>query len=345
MLAAMAQRVTITDVAREAGVSVATVSKVVNQRDGIAAGTARHVRAVVDRLGYESSLVARGLRSHRTGVLGVLVAEFEPFSSEILKGAGAALRGTEHALLAYTGGGSGRAGWEHRYLARLSGTLIDGAVLVTPTVLHAGASVPVVAVDPHAGPGGLPTVDSDNLHGAVLAVRHLLGLGHRRIGFLGGRSDLESSRLREAGYRAALAEAGLAVDPALMHVAEYRRDAADAPTAAMLALDDPPTALFAANDLSAMGILDAAARLGVRVPADLSVVGFDDVPEAAATTPPLTTVRQEIQGLGRAAVAMLLGLLGADGAAGAGAGTGAGQHQRLPTQLVVRGTTAGPRRR
>ena len=120
-----------------------------------------------------------------------------------------------YALLAYTGGQlTGGVGWERRYLSRLSGTLIDGAVLVTPTVLEADAGIPVVAIDPHAGPSGLPTVDSDNFSGAVQAVEHLLGLGHRRIGFIGGRSDLESSRLREAGYCKALADAGIAVDPA-----------------------------------------------------------------------------------------------------------------------------------
>ena len=335
----MTSRVTITDVARAAGVSVATVSKVVNGRDGIARGTAALVQQVVADLGYESSIVARSLRSHRTHVLGILVAEFEPFSTEILKGAGAALAGTPYDLLAYTGaagapGAAGRAGWEQRYLSRLSGTLIDGAVLVTPTVVAVAAGVPVVAVDPHAGPGGLPTVDSDNQHGALLATRHLLGLGHRRIGFLGGRADLESSRLREAGYRQALAEAGLAVDPCLLHVAEYRRDAAAAPTATMLGLDDPPTAVFAANDLSAMGILDAAQRLGLRVPDDLSVVGFDDIPESASTTPGLTTVRQEIQQMGAAAVDLLVGLV--EGAPAASA------HTRLPTALVLRGSTAAP---
>jgi LacI family transcriptional regulator len=336
----MTNRVTITDVARAAGVSVATVSKVVNGRDGIARGTAQLVQQVVADLGYESSIVARSLRSHRTHVLGILVAEFEPFSTEILKGAGAALAGTPYDLLAYTGGvtagGAGRAGWEQRYLSRLSGTLIDGAVLVTPTVVAVAAGVPVVAVDPHAGPGGLPTVDSDNQHGALLATRHLLALGHRRIGFLGGRADLESSRLREAGYRQALAEAGIAVDPCLLHVAEYRREAAAAPTAAMLGLTEPPTAVFAANDLSAMGILDAAQRLGLRVPDDLSVVGFDDIPESASTTPGLTTVRQEIQGIGAAAVDLLVSLV---------EGTPVPQaHLRLPTTLVPRGSTAPPRR-
>ncbi|RMI09602.1 LacI family DNA-binding transcriptional regulator [Cellulomonas triticagri] len=332
----MARRVTITDVAREAGVSVATVSKVINGRDGIARTTAAHVQEVVGRLGYEQSIVARSMRSHRTHVIGVLVAEFEPFSTQILTGAGAALEGTGYALLAYTGGGPAAVGWERRYLARLSGTLVDGAVLVTPTIEGVDDEVPVVAVDPHAGPGAMPTVDSENHEGAVLATRHLLDLGHTRIGFLGGRPDLESSRAREAGYRAALAAAGLHPDPAHVRSGEYRRADAVEPARAMLSTPHPPTAVFAANDQSALGILDAAAALGVRVPHDLSVVGFDDIPEAAAATPPLTTVRQELQEMGARAVRLLLGVL-ADPEA-----TAEPEHVRLPTTLVVRASTAPP---
>lgn len=353
----MARRVTISDVAQEAGVSVATVSKVINQRHGIAARTASHVQEVVQRLGYEQSIVARSLRSQSTQVIGVLVAEFEPFSTEILKGVGAALADTGYALLAYTGG-SDQPGWEQRYLSRLAGTLIDGAVLVTPTVVRAHHGIPVVAIDPHTGPADLPTVDSDNLAGAALAVQHLIDLGHTRIGFLGGRPDLESSRLREAGYRSALAAAGLAVDPELVRVAEYQRGGANDPTAAMLALPEPPTAIFAANDLSAMGILDTARELGVPVPEQLSVVGFDDIPESAATRPSLTTVRQEIQEMGARAVSLLLEMLattpeqraaalataGLTSSNGASNGTApAVAHVRLPTTLVVRDSTAPPR--
>lgn len=334
----MSRRVTIADVAAEAGVSVATVSKVINGRDGIAATTASHVQGVVERLGYESSLVARGMRTQRTHAIGVLVAEFEPFSAEILKGAGAAVAGTGYAVLAYSDADAGPRGWERRYLSRLGGTLIDGAVLVTPTLDSPPAAVPVVAVDPHAGPGVLPTVDSDNLAGAMLGVQHLLDLGHRRIGFLGGRPDLESSVLREAGYVQALLDAGITPDPALMRGAGYRRDAAEAATASLLDLAEPPTAVFAANDVSAMGILGAAARLGVRVPDELSVVGFDDIPESATTTPPLTTVRQEIQQLGATAVRLLLRQL--DGTPG----PSTAPHERLPTRLVVRASTAPPPR-
>jgi LacI family transcriptional regulator len=332
----MGQRVTISDVARTAGVSVATVSKVLNGRYGVAQATSSRVMEVIDDLGYESSLVARSLRSHRTHVIGILVAEFEPFSAEILKGAASALSDTGYELLAYTGGLQGRgAGWERRYLSRLSGTLIDGAVLVTPTVVEADAGVPVVAIDPHTGPTGLPTVDSDNLTGAVLGTEHLLALGHRRIGFLGGRSDLESSRLREQGFRQAMAAAGVPVDEALVRAGDYRKESTREPARELLSRADRPTAVFAANDLSAIATIEVARDLGLSVPEDLSVIGFDDIPESAQTDPPLTTVHQPIQQMGAAAIEMLTALL--DGT------TVDEPHVRLPTSLVQRRTTAAPR--
>lgn len=332
-LRAELQRVTITDVAEAAGVSVATVSKVINSRYGVAAATSKRVQEVIDDLGYESSLVARSLRSHRTNVIGILVAEFEPFSTEILKGTSRAISDTGYELLAYSGGGRAGtpAGWERRYLSRLSGTLIDGAILVTPTVVDTGGQVPVVAIDPHAGPAHMPTVDSDNEHGAQLATEHLLRLGHRRIGFLGGRPDLESSRLREAGYRRALAAAGVDVDPTLLRVADYRQEGAAEPARELLSLPERPTAVFAANDLSAIGTLDVALELGLSVPGDLSVVGFDNVPESALTTPPLTTVSQPMQRMGSEAVTLLIQLMsGAEPSR---------THVRLPVELVERGST------
>ncbi|GIG26561.1 LacI family transcriptional regulator [Cellulomonas denverensis] len=322
---------TITDVARAADVSVATVSKVINGRYGVAQATSARVQQVIDDLGFESSLVARSLRSHRTQVIGILVAEFEPFSTEILKGAAAAVADAGYELLAYTGAMSG-PGWERRYLSRLSGTLIDGAVLVTPSVVEAEAQVPVVAVDPHTGPTGFPTVDSDNLTGGRLATEHLLALGHRRIAFLAGRPDLESSHLRESGYRQAMAAAGIDVDESLIRIGDYRSEPARGPMSELLALDERPTAVFAANDISAIAAMEVAQAAGLRVPEDLSVVGFDDVPEAAGATPPLTTVRQPIQRLGAEAVTMLLTLLRGD--------QPGAMHVRLDTTLVRRGSTA-----
>ncbi|SCG61188.1 transcriptional regulator, LacI family [Micromonospora siamensis] len=323
------ERVKMSDVARTAGVSVATVSKVVNGRYGVAQATVERVEQVIRDLGYEASLGAQSLRSHRTNVLGILVAEFEPFSTELLKGASREVAGSGYQLLAYSSGdGEGAAvGWERRSLARLSGTLIDGAVIVTPTVVETKHGFHVVAVDPHTGPSGLPTVDSDNFAGAVLATTYLLSLGHRRIGHMSGRPDLESSRLREAGFRRAMADAGVPVDERLVRVGGYRIESAAGTAAELLGLADRPTAIFAGNDLSAISTMDVARRMGIAVPDDLSVIGFDNVPESALVDPPLTTIRQPLQSMGAEALRLLIDLIG---------GVERDTHIRLPTELVVR---------
>src|SRR6266508_4298188 len=154
------RRVTIGDVAARAGVSVATVSKVINGRYGVAAATLARVQAVIDELGYESSIVAQSLRSHRINVIGILVADVEPFSAELLKGVAQAIRGTGYELVVFSGCGRGsdQIGWERRYLSRVSGTLCDGAIIVTPSSVDVTFGTPVVAVDHNAGSTSLPTV-------------------------------------------------------------------------------------------------------------------------------------------------------------------------------------------
>src|SRR5581483_5490336 len=282
-------RVTIRDVAAAAGVSVATVSKVINQRYGVSADTFARVQAVINELGYEASLVAQSLRNHRTNVIGILVSDLEPFSTELLKGAARAIRGTGFELVVYSAGGrsTDHVGWERRYLSRLSGTLIDGAVLVTPTVVDVNYGAPIVAIDPNTGQSGLPPVDSDNLRSGQLATAHLRSLGHRRIAMLTGRPDLESAQLRERGYRDALQAAGVPVDESLIRCGAYDPEISLEQAQRLLALPCPPTAIFAANDVSAIATIEVATDLGLRVPADLSVVGFDNIPESALCAPPL----------------------------------------------------------
>jgi len=327
-------RVTISDVARAAGVSVPTVSKVVNGRYGVAAATSKRVLEVVEALGYETSLVASSLRRQRTNVIGVLVAEFESFSVELLKGVGAAAADSGYEVMAYSGlmTGSGGAGWERRSLSRLAGTLIDGAIVVTPTMLMPTTSVPVVAIDPHTGAGGPSTIDSDNQGGARAATRHLIELGHRRIAHIRGRSDLASAELREAGYREALAEAGIPFDAALVRGGEYQAALTLQSARELLTSPHRPTAVFAANDMSALGVIEVAHDLGLRVPEDLSIVGFDDIPEAAGSNPPLTTMAQPLHDLGAQALRMLVDLLD---------GRDVPHHVQLPASLIVRAST-GP---
>ncbi len=327
-------RVTIKDVARASGVSVPTVSKVVNGRDGVASATSQRVLAIIDELGYETSLVASSLRRSRTNVIGILVTEFEPFSAELLQGISSAATGTGYELLAYAGlvGAETQPGWERRSLSRLGGTLIDGAIVVTPTTLMSKLSIPVISIDPHTGPEGHAAIDSDNVGGARAATEHLIGLGHRRIAHVRGRTGLASAELRERGYRQALDEAGIPFDPALVQVGGYQTALTTDAAFRLLTTRDRPTAVFAANDSSAIGVLEVAHRLGLRVPDDLSVVGFDDIPQAANAKPPLTTVAQPLHDLGARALELLLQLL--DGKA-------IPQHVQLPATLVVRAST-GP---
>lgn len=331
----MNRRPTINDVAHAAGVSVATVSKAVNGRDGVAPATLAHVMSVVDELGYASSLVATSMRRRRTNVIGVLVAEFEPFALQLLRGVSTELQGTRFDVMAYAGSVSAgeHRGWERRSLSRLAGTLIDGAIVVTPTSTPE-AAVPIVAIDPHEGPDGPATVSVINVDGARAATEHLISLRHRRIGHLRGRTDLISAQQREQGYREALDAAGIPFDPALIADGGYRAADSTAGAHALLERVDRPTAIFAANDLSAIELLRVAAERGLRVPEDLSVIGFDDISEAAAHVPQLSTVRQPLAEMGAAAVRLLLRML--DG--------GEREDVRMPAELVVRETTAPPRR-
>ena len=170
---------------------------------------------------------------------------------------------TAFDLLAYSGSHLGAGdGWERRSLSRLSGTLIDAAIMVTPTVVSAGTEIPVVAIDPHTGRADLPTVESDSFGGALTATRHLIELGHRRIGFVAGRPDLRSAGLRDAGYRRALSDAGIPLDPSLVGIGRYELDATRESARIMLSGESRPTAIFAANDLSAIAVIDVAHELG-----------------------------------------------------------------------------------
>jgi LacI family transcriptional regulator len=183
-------------------------------------------------------------------------------------------------------------------------------------------------VDPHTGPLDVPTIDADNYAGAVTATDYLLGLGHRRIAHLSGRPDLESARLRERGFRDAMGRAGVEVDERLVVVGSFRAESAEGPARELLSREDRPTAVFAANDLSAIRTMEVARSLGLRIPEDLSVVGFDNVPESALATPPLTTIAQPLKAIGAAALRMLVAMLD---------GTAPDQpHVQLPTTMVER---------
>jgi LacI family transcriptional regulator len=176
----------------------------------------------------------------------------------------------------------------------------------------------------------LPTVDSENFEGAIAATQYLLELGHRRIGFIAGRPDLESARVREEGYRSALDQAGVDFDPDLLKVGRYTAESAEGPATELLTQDDPPTAIFAANDVMAIRAMEVARDLGLRVPDDVSIIGFDNIPESALSEPPLTTIDQSIQQMGYEAARLLVELIANPDQEP--------QHVRVPTRLVQRQT-------
>ena len=332
---------TIREIADLAGVSIATVSRVVNGHSDVAEETRDLVMRIVRENGYATNRSARGLSAGRTGLVGVLVPLVYPvYFSAILSGAAEALYEQELRLvLSPTQHEHDR---EVSLLDRLMHGMTDGALIVLPEessdelarLLEQGYRF--VVVDPRLPlDDRVPSVSAAHASGADQAMSHLLGLGHRRIAAITGPHGWVATEDRRRGYHAALAAQGILPEPALEVEADFEigpgRDAAGH----LLDLHDPPTAIFAFNDNLAIGALQAARDRGLRVPGDLSVVGFDDVEPATIVTPTLTTVRQPLAEMGRTAVSLLMRLL---------------ERQRfetlrveLATRLVVRESTGPPR--
>ncbi len=303
---------TIRDVAEACGVSISTVSRVLNDKDDVSAETYEKVQRVIAELGYTSSLAATGMRSRRINVIGILVVDLgNPFSLELFKGIGRAIHGTEYDLIVYSSGriaATAEQGWERRHLSRLDGSIIDGVLVVTPTTNDLVSTSPLVAIDPHED-NVFPAVISTNREGAMMAMEYLIGLGHQRIGYITGRHGLESSNRRHQGYVDALQRAGLPVDAELIQPGDYTREMGFHCAQRLFNLPEPPTAIFAANDQSALGVVDAASEAGLRIPDDLSVVGFDNIPEVTCSLPGLTTVDQSVSEMGYMAATMLIKLM------------------------------------
>jgi LacI family transcriptional regulator len=308
--AARQEKVTIRQVAAEAGVSIATVSRVVNGHADVSAETRQAVERVLRERGYQPG-GRRPRMGQATGLVGVTMPLVHPgYFAQILSGAAEALY--EHGMRAVICPTRHSHERETSLLGRLSSDA-DGAILVlpeeSPAELRALAEhgFPFVVVDPRAEvPHGIPVVCAAHSSGATQATRHLLSLGHRRIGVICGPKGWVATQERLRGHYAALAGAGVLPDESLVHYSNFRADGGRAKAAALLDLPDPPTAVFAFNDGMAIGVMREAAARGLRVPDDLAVVGFDDTVEADVTVPALTTVRQPLAELGRTAVSVLL---------------------------------------
>lgn len=328
---------TIAQIAEEAGVSVATVSKVVNGRAEVASDTRALVEGVMARHGYRRQKKAAAPNP----LLEIVFHELEgAYPMEMIKGAEAVARANELAIVVseLQGQHTPGRGWIEGVLTRRPTGVI--AVFSGPTDsqsdrLHTHG-IPFVLVDPTGEPThDCPSVGASNWSGGLSATRHLLDLGHRRIAAITGPPHALSSRARLDGYRAALDGAGVPADKALIRQGDYHVDDGLTHTRKLLRLDDPPTAVFAFNDVQALGVYQAATEAGLRIPEDLSVVGFDDLPPVEWAIPALTTVRQPLAEMAGAAANMVVTL--------AHGGNLTSRRLILATDLVVRASTAPPR--
>ncbi len=222
------QKVTIQDVARRADVSVTTVSRVLNKKDDVSAATYTKVRAVIDELGYASSLAARSMRSSRTNVIGLILSDlYQSFTVEVARGVYSAVAERDFDLLVYSGRhreGDKLSAWEQEQVALINGSITDGIIVAAPHAVHFRTDYPLVAVDPHNEAADYPTVLSTNRIGVMDAMEYLIELGHRRIGFISGRADLTSAWRRYQGYQDGLAKAGIPLDPDLVMDGDYTRE-------------------------------------------------------------------------------------------------------------------------
>jgi DNA-binding LacI/PurR family transcriptional regulator len=302
------------DIARELGVSLATVSRALADSPDISAETKERVWSAAETLNYVPNLMARSLRSRRTKVIGVLVQEVaSEFGAQAIRGIHDELGRCGYQMLLSSGSSSPEQ--ERVGLAMLLERSVDGLLLVDmqhhaaegpPEELDA-ARIPVVYVNRRL-PGSATAcfVGPDDVFGGYLATEHLIGHGHRRIGYIAGPAEWQASWDRLDGYRRALADYGLPFDERLVRRGDWAVESGHATTASLLDLAEPPTAIFSANDVMAAGAIDAARERGLSLPDDLALVGFDAREMSRYLRPALTTVTRPTYDLGRTAASLLV---------------------------------------
>ena len=330
---------TIRDVAQRAGVSISTVSRVLNKSAGVAEAKRERVKEAASALGYSPNPNALSLLGQSTGGIGVLLPYIAgDFFSEFLEGIDRTTRDNGYYLIVSS---THRVPGAFRAAIQGMHRRVDG--LIVMSTQDSADSVkawlpdglPVVFVNSEVEDRDLEVVNIDNRGGAYMMTEHLIGLGHRRIAFLRGAEGSTDALERLDGYRAALEAHGLTTDPALEFEGDFTLESGERAVPAILEADPRPTALFASNDLSAYGALSGLREAGLRVPDDLSLAGFDDVPLARIASPTLTTVHAPVQEMGQRAIERLLAQ--AKGTEGHGRGV-----VQLPTELAIRESTAPP---
>jgi LacI family transcriptional regulator len=329
---------TSVDIAREAGVSQATVSRVLNRDPRVAPDTRARVLAVMERLDYTPNAIARGLVTSRTKLVGVVVSDvMNPFYPQLLEAIAERLGDRDLKMVLFNAGLEREDAYTRVLLEqRVDGMIFTAAARDSPTVRHlAERGVPFVLTNRRSDGVTCDTATGDNVGGARLVARHLLELGHERIAVIAGHPRASTSHERLEGIQAALAEAGRPLAGDLVRQGNFSAAEARGLTVELLGGADPPTAIFCLNDLMAFGALNGARHAGARVPEDVSIVGFDDVWMAGWETFELTTVHQPLAEMARASVDLLVERL---------------ERPRrpvrtliFPTRLVVRATTAPAR--
>lgn len=324
------------DVAERAGVSVSTVSHVINDTRPVSDVTRKRVERAMAELGYRPNALARSLRRQQTFSVGMIVPDSaNPFFAEVARGIEDIGFSRDYSVILCNSDGDldKQLAYTNSLIERqVAGILFVAAGVSTELVNDLRRRrVPLVVVDREVVGVEVDTVLTNHYKGGRLATQHLVDLGHRRIACISGGSELAPSAERVTGYRDALAANDLPFDATLVVRGDFQFEGGHAATRRLLALDERPTAVFACNDLMAVGCISAAVEAGVRVPEDLSVVGFDDIALASFVNPPLTTVAQPKREIGKLAMEMLLARVrDLDAPA---------HFQRLETTLVVRRST------
>jgi LacI family transcriptional regulator len=327
--------VTIDDVAKAAGVSNKTVSRVLNKEKYVAAGTRTKVEVAVAALGFKPSFAARALAGHKSFQIALLTDNPSPYYAQnIQAGVRARCQESGYRMIAQPVD-SGSPDLLDEILGLIDQAQLDGVILTPPLTENNAVrqalserGLPFVMTAPARLDPSIASAFIDNAQAAQDMTRHLIETGHRRIGFVAGDPRYAASARRKEGYEAALNEAGLVFDPELVQTGHYTFASGSEAAEKLLALQNPPTAIFASSDDMAAGVLATAHRLGIEVPSALSVAGFDDTDLAAVVWPPLTTIRQPVRDLGYAAADLLL------------APKPTVEQRLLPHALIVRGSVA-----
>ena len=328
-------------VAALAGVSAPTVSKVINGRDDVADSTRLRVQAALDQLGYRSPVQRRARLTGPAMIDLVIGVNDGAYSMEVLRGILDYAVSVDVDVVVNSHTPNKLARVDHdEWAQRMQESGRTGIIFVTSEVTSAQVvaftrrDIAVLVIDPLNPPpsGGFASVGATNWAGGKAATEHLLELGHERIAFLGGPSAAECSVARLHGYLAALRARGSPSRPEYLFDGPFNRESGAKAARTVLELDEPPTAIFAASDTIALGVLEVARQRGLRVPEDLSLVGFDGTPLAEQTLPRLTSVAQPLQEMGRVALRRVLRLAGGEQLSSA--------HMELATELVVRDSTA-----